>query len=454
MGNGGNRGEKGSPSRTPKKGGAPISKEDVRQAAQECESPFHTRSPHKTVEHETVHRRDKEAFVFAVAVTWHMEEAKEDEPAGFTTEVFFFETKEEAMQCNKVASYTEKTGKHAKNLINARLFTRKENEWTGGGLIDCDFTHNISNFTFERGPVAGRPLKELTAAVQAEFDNLEERVAVTVGMYPKLDFSAIQPGDVLVMNTNGVPIPGKLIAPRSPAGKLGLKHTALCLDAPVQGSDGKTAKGGGALTWEMFEFSGCRIRPMQGAERTKEEFPEGKEWKEEYKEPYPVEENMAMIIRYVGPDRERAVERVQEVIRLWDKKKANIKFPSYSNLYVKNTISHGMGFANKPDKNARGYAEHVRAAMSSEGDDTDSLFPNDPVQYCSSLVCATWQGALGSLAEEASSPEETELLNRLPLHAQWAKPSDWTLLPNRSAHWEIIGIFTGFSEKRSFNWYK
>jgi len=50
--------------------------------------------------------------------------------------------------------------------------------------------------------------------------------------------------------------------------------------------------------------------------------------------------------------------------------------------------------------------------------------------------------------------EEDDFLDRLPMRATWARPTDWSLLPNRAVdNWRIVGIVTGFSEKRSFKWY-
>ena len=77
--------------------------------------------------------------------------------------------------------------------------------------------------------------------------------------------------------------------------------------------------GGGALTWEMFEYSGAKIRALQGSERTPDQMLRGREFTEagtmflivlapcsdhhihpddcKLQEPNPVEQNQLMIIR-------------------------------------------------------------------------------------------------------------------------------------------------------------
>ena len=72
---------------------------------------------------------------------------------------------------------------------------------------------------------------------------------------------------------------------------------------------------------------------------------------------------------------------------------------------------------------------------------------------------ATWQAALGSsvaLTHGSWSDyrkREAEHLSRLPMHATETKPTDWSLLPQRSEYWDIAGIVTGFSGKRGFHWF-
>ena len=145
------------------------------------------------------------------------------------------------------------------------------------------------------------------------------------------------------------------------------------------------------------------------------------------------------------------------VARLWAMEKASISYPSYAQLYTKNAVM--PWYTSVPDDHARRYAQRARARLDSggtEGVPDIAIDPSSPeaVHFCSSLVCATWQAALGSLAEEGTDEEE-ELLGRLPMKATWARPTDWSLLPAVCPdHWCTVGIVTGFSEKRSFRWYQ
>jgi len=83
----------------------------------------------------------------------------------------------------------------------------------------------------------------------------------------------LEAGDVLLMNTNGPPV-GKLMGFLSPAGQLGLTHTAMCYAGPKDLRHHDPSAAGDyhlrrdddndhALVWEMFE-TGADIRPIQG----------------------------------------------------------------------------------------------------------------------------------------------------------------------------------------------
>ena len=128
-----------------------------------------------------------------------------------------------------------------------------------------------------------------------------------------------------------------------------------------------------------------------------------------------------------------------------------IQFPSRFDMMTSLAVT--PWYAPTPDDNAFRYAHYARCARTGAVPNVEeSVMKEDTEQLCSSLVCATWQAALGSMAPEGSEAEQ-EMLNQLPMHAAWAKPTDWSHLPQKSENWSIVGVVQDFSQGRNFKWY-
>ena len=107
-------------------------------------------------------------------------------------------------------------------------------------------------------------------------------------------------------------------------------------------------------------------------------------------------------------------------------------------------------YARTPDELAMGYARKARAGLVPMLVDADG----DASQYCSSLIVATWQATVGSLPGGIYDEErEKEMLSRVPMKSRRTMPTDWSLLPRFSPHWEIVGVVTKYSGKRRFDWW-
>jgi len=245
----------------------------------------------------------------------------------------------------------------------------------------------------------------------------------TVEGFPRLRFDQLERGDVILQNTCGPPpIAGWLMGWDSPAGQMGMTHAALVMEPRYQGMPDR------AIVWEMFE-QGASLRPLQGSARDEHD---------------KVTDTSMLVVRYQGPDRERLLERLGEIVKLWHQHRHNFGFPKFWRLLVPTMMLPGR--AKAPDLNAKSYAQKARDGVVPSLEDESG----DASQYCSSLVIASWQAALGSLVD---LEHEDEMLQRLPMRAQRSKPTDWSLLPNWSPFWDISGVVTNFSAKRRFEWY-
>jgi len=272
---------------------------------------------------------------------------------------------------------------------------------------------------------------------QLELASEQQALPSIIGSYPVLNFEVLQTGDVLLQNTNGPPAAaGKAMGFSTSAGHLGMTHSCLCFQSRYNGHPNH------ALLWEMFE-TGAKIRPWQGSERLEEDT------KEEYEYvPEDTAGNVAMVLRYLGPDREALQTNLKEIIFAWHTTSGKeITFP--------NKVSMGYNamrqwYASTPTAAAFRFASYARSHQQGQAPEMTDSYDNS--QYCSSLCCATLQGAFGALAPEGS-PEEIDFLNRIPVdHAKMA-PTDWSLLPDKSPYWKVLGVVTGFSKKRSYSWY-
>jgi len=149
----------------------------------------------------------------------------------------------------------------------------------------------------------------------------------------------------------------------------------------------------------------------------------------------------------VGPGRDECCERLDSIITLWHKNRRNFSFPKTWKLAGPRLLGW---YAPTPDALAQGYARKARAGEVPCLSDEDG----DASQYCSSLIVATWQAAMGSMRPVITPEEENDLLGRIPMHSRRSMPTDWSILPRFSPHWEVVGIVTGFSGKRRFDWFK
>lgn len=274
-------------------------------------------------------------------------------------------------------------------------------------------------------------------------ENHRKFVPAFIGKFPHIPFDTVQPGDVLLMNTNNIPGLGKIMGRSSPAGQFDMTHVAVVLEAAYRGNPNAIC------VWDMFEdhLGGAKIRPIQGSERLKEDMELGYQFVSE-----DATNNKMMVIRYVGPERDENIKRVQEVIRQMHRCRKNIKFPNKFRMYVKNALAAAWRPAT-PDASAHRYAEYARC--DSQGVETNidqSVVAHDARHNCSSMVAATWQAALGR-ESQAGSEEETEALSRLPLCASLTRPTDWSLLPTQTSCWKAVGVVTQFSAKRRFSWF-
>ena len=171
------------------------------------------------------------------------------------------------------------------------------------------------------------------------------------------------------------------------------------------------------------------------------------------------------LCRYVGPDKADLLAAVKQVIELWQQEKENFRFPiegewndgyrmfekdgtDPSTVAALAAVRLTGWFASSPDEDAKSFAAKARSGAVPTTDDEHG----NAWHYCSSFIAATWQSALGLLGKNTEDDETN--LSRMPMHAMGSSPTDWSVLPQRSPYWEIVGIVSDFSNKRQFgDWY-
>jgi len=100
--------------------------------------------------------------------------------------------------------------------------------------------------------------------VQAEYAEYAETPS-QVGKFKNLGFNELENGDVLLQNTCGPTAAlGLLMGFNTPAGQMGMTHTALVQQARYGGVPDR------AVLWEMFE-DGADLRAMQGTARDEDD---------------------------------------------------------------------------------------------------------------------------------------------------------------------------------------